>query len=274
MRWLAKPSRALLFSVLGLTAGAALAGRSCEEKPVDPAQAMAAFDNALALGKKLDEGGQNLVVLARRGQNLEKYGVTFSHAAFAVKQAGAWTVYHDLNLCGTAVSKLYVQGLAEFLADDLISQEVAIVVPAPWLQSRLKEALSSKDEQFRMHEKVYSAVAYPYATHFQNSNGWLLETYARAAAETLLATRAQAQAWLNAVGYSPSVINLGALTRLGARMFKANVSFEDQPPALRWSGKITASTGDSVLHFIARGAVPQPSCLHGKFAETVCLVTP
>lgn len=272
MSWRAKPSRAFLAVALCLTASAAMAGRPCEEKAVDPAQTQRAFDNALSLGKTLDASGQKLVILARQGQDLSKYGVTFSHAGFAVKEDGSWAVYHDLNLCGTATSKLYVQGLAEFLADDLVSQEVAVVTPEPWLQDRLVQVLQTKQEQFRMHEPAYSAVAYPYAVRYQNSNGWLLETYARASSDVLLPTRADAQRWLKANGYVPDVVELGMLTRLGARMFKANVAFDDQPPELRWDGKITASTGDSALRFVSKGAIPQPGCAHGNFSKTVCLV--
>lgn len=273
MNWRAKPA-CLLFATLVLSAGAAVAGRTCDEKAVEPGKAAIAFDTAFNLSKTLDASGQHVVVLARRGQNLEKYGVTFSHAAFAVKEDGAWQVYHDLNLCGTAVSKLYQQGLAEFLADDLMTQEVAVVAPEPWLQDRLAQLLQSKDEQFRMHEATYSAVAYPFAIKYQNSNGWLLETYARAASEIALPGRVEAQAWLRLAGYVPSVVELGALTRLGARMTKANIAFDDHPPELRWNGKITTNTGDAVLRFVSKGAMPQPTCPHGKFAETVCLVEP
>lgn len=273
MNWLGRPARSLFFSALCLTAGAACAGRACEEKPVQPEAAANAFDGAASLSKILTESGQKVVILARRGQDLEKYGVTFSHAAFAVNDDG-WQVFHDLNVCGSAISKLYAQGLAEFLGDDLMSQEVAVVVPEPWLQDRLLQVLTTKEEQSRMHEQAYSAVAYPYDIKYQNSNGWLLETYARAASEVKLRGRAEAQAWLKIAGYAPSVIELGPLTRLGVRMFKANVSFDDQPSELRWANKITTSTGDSVLRLVSRGAVKQPTCAHGKFADTVCVVTP
>jgi hypothetical protein len=274
MNWRTKPASVALFAALVFSAGGAVAGRACEEKVVEPERAARAFDTAFGLAKALDVTGQHVVIIARRGQNLEKYGVTFSHAAFAVKEEGTWVVYHDLNLCGTAVAKLYQQGLAEFLADDLISQQVAVVAPEPWLQDRLAQLLQSKTEQFRMHETAYSAVAYPFATKYQNSDGWLLETYARAASEIALPGRVEAQAWLRLAGYAPSVIEIGALTRLGARMTKANVAFDDHPPELRWNGKITTNTGDAVLRFVGQGAMPQWDCPHGKFAETVCLVSP
>jgi hypothetical protein len=277
MSWPAKPSRsacALFFCALTAAAGTAMAGRTCEEKITTSADAAATFDAALSLAARLDATGQTLLIIARRGQDLEKYQVRFSHAAYAIRQDGAWQVYHELNTCGTAVSRLYVQGLAEFLADDLASPEVAVVAPEAWLQARLSKVLASKDEQFRMHEPHYNAVAYPFSLEYQNSNGWVLESFARAASETLLSGRADAQRWLRKEGYAPEPIDIGMLTRLGARMFKANVAFDDQPPELRWRGRITASTGDAVLRFVSRFALPQPTCVHGGFDAQVCMVTP
>ncbi|MDO9179148.1 MAG: DUF2145 domain-containing protein [Agitococcus sp.] len=274
MNWRTKFQVVLLVAALGAATDVAYAGRACEDVVIDPTKTMVAFDTALSLAHTLDQTGQDLVILARQGQNLEKYGVTFSHAAFAVKTEGGWRVYHDLNNCGTARSTLFVQGLADFLADDLISKQVAMVIPAPWLQARLQQVLAAKEEQFRMHETAYSAVAYPFSVEYQNSNGWLLETYARAAAEVVLTNRSDAQQWLQTAGYVPSVIEFGLLTRLGARMFKANVSFDDQPSHLRWQGKITASTGDSVLQFVSQGAMTNGTCHHGKFNDAVCLMSP
>ena len=42
------------------------------------------------------------------------------------------------------------------------------------------------------------------------------------------------------------------MTRLGARMFRANVSFDDQPFERRMAGKIDTVTVDSVLRFMHR----------------------
>lgn len=269
-----RPVHLLAAAVLACGAAHALAGRSCEEKAAPVTQTATAFDAALNLTKALDASGQKLAIVARRGQNLEKYGLTFSHAGFMVKTGDEWVVYHDLNLCGTAKAQLFTQGLAEFFAEALVSQETAMVVPEPWLQDRLIELLTSKDEPFRMHESAYSAVAYPFSTKYQNSNGWLLETYARAASDLMLPSRDEAQAWLKVAGYKPSVIDLGPLTRLGGRMFKANVFFDDHPSDLRWSDKITVNTGDAVLRFVAKRGMVQASCRHGAFPDAVCLVAP
>lgn len=264
----------LLAALLACGTADALAGRACEVQQAPAERTAVAFDTALNLARTLDASGQKLAVIARRGQHLEQYGLAYSHAGFALKTAEGWVVYHDLNLCGSASAKLFSQGLAEFFADDLVSQETAVVVPEPWLQDRLTQLLTSKDELFRMHQSAYSAVAYPFATRYQNSNGWLLETYARAASDVLLPAREQAQAWLKVDDYQPSIVELGAMTRLGGRMFKANVSFDDHPSELRWSGKIKVNTGDAVLRFVAKRALPQPGCPHGAFSAAVCIVAP
>jgi hypothetical protein len=267
-------ARALVLAALSCGAADAVAGRSCEEHATPAGQTAIAFDAALNLAKTLDASGQKVAIIARRGQNLEKFGLTFSHAGYAVKVQDEWVVYHALNLCGSATEKLFTQGLADFYAEALVSKETAVVVPEPWLQDRLAKLLTSKDEPFRMYHAAYSAVAYPYSTKYQNSNGWLLETYARATSDVMLPTRDEAQAWLKVAGYKPSVIDLGPLTRLGGRMFKANVFFDDHPSELRWSGKITVNTGDAVLRFVAQRAMVQPGCDHGAFPAAVCLVAP
>jgi hypothetical protein len=40
------------------------------------------------------------------------------------------------------------------------------------------------------------------------------------------------------------------MTRLGARVTKANVAFDDHPPELRWSGKIQTVTVDSIVTWL------------------------
>jgi hypothetical protein len=40
------------------------------------------------------------------------------------------------------------------------------------------------------------------------------------------------------------------MTRLGARMFRANVSFDDQPFERRMAGRIDTVTVDSVVRFV------------------------
>jgi hypothetical protein len=101
-----------------------------------------------------------------------------------------------------------------------------------------------------LHDAHYNMLAFPYATTYQNSNQWLLETYAASASDLPIDGRAQAQAWLKLAGYQPITIDIPAVTRLGARMFRANVSFDDQPFERRMADRIDTVTVESVLRFV------------------------
>ena len=272
VNWSNKPVRAFLLALLLLAAGNVFAGRTCVEVSVAPLQAKNAFESAQALQKILDDSGQRLAILVRHGQRLERFGITFSHAAFAVKDQDGWVVYHSLNKCGSAVAALFEQGLADFLADDLVSKMVAIVLPKPELAEKLLKILASKEGLFLMHSTKYSAAAYPFSTKYQNSNGWLLETFALAASDVPLHTREEAQLWLKEAGYEPDVIRVLGLTRLAARMVRGNIEFDDHPGELRWTHRITVNSGDGVLRFVSRYGLDAPHCEHGKFDQAVCIV--
>ena len=65
-------------------------------------------------------------------------------------------------------------------------------------------------------------------------------------------TRERAQAWLRMHDYQPVTLRLDAMTRLGARMTKANVAFDDHPNAKRFSDRIETVTVDSAFAWLQR----------------------
>jgi hypothetical protein len=156
-----------------------------------------------------------------------------------------------LNQCGTATSALYDDGLANFFLDDMFAYQAKIVVPSPEVQKRIADVLVA-GHGGRFHEPRYNLVAYPFATRYQNSNQWLLETLAGALAERPIGSRGEAQAWLRASGFQPSTLHLPALERLGARVFRVNVAFDDQPIDRRMAGNIDVVSAESVLDFVLR----------------------
>ncbi len=238
-----------LAMALSLPEGAR-AGQACEDATPSAeatARALAAADKTLS---QLEQLSDEVVLIARVGQDLSKYGLHYSHMAFAVKDAGSWGIVHKLNQCGTDQSKLFEQGLLEFFSDNPFKYEAGIWRLEPAVQARLKKALQGK-KSLDYHEPRYSMLAYPFSTQYQNSNGWLLEVLAYGLAPDDEAnTRRSAQAWLKAAGYVPSRLEVGAMTRLGARIAKANVAFDDHPGELRWAGKIDTVTVDSVIAFL------------------------
>jgi hypothetical protein len=246
-----------------LTAPAVHAGRSCEAKKPGTQTIERGLTLAERTMKALDASGANVVVLARAGQDLSKYGVRYSHLGFAYRQAGAdgttaWRVVHKLNQCGTADSAIYRQGLGEFFLDDLWRYEAAWMVPSREVQDKLLPLLQDPSRITALHHKPYSIVSYAWGQRYQQSNQWAIETLA-AAMESRPPSRASAQAWLQAAGYQPTALKLGPLTRLGARASAANVAFDDHPNEKRFSDRIETVTVDSVFQWLQRsglGAAP------------------
>jgi hypothetical protein len=243
---------------------AAHAGRSCEtRKP-----AAQTIERGMLLAERtmaaLDASGADVVVLARAGQDLGKYGLRYSHLGFAYRQPGSaggarsWRVVHKLNHCGTADSAIYRQGLGEFFLDDLWRYEAAWAVPSREVQDRLLPLLQDNARVAALHHKPYSIVSYAWGQLYQQSNQWAIETLA-GAMQPGLPSRGGAQAWLRQTGYQPSTLKLGPLTRLGARASAANVAFDDHPAEQRFSDRIETVTVDSVFEWLQRsglGAAP------------------
>jgi hypothetical protein len=219
------------------------------------ARAMRPNQTNAALNAEHAKSGARVVVLARAGQDLSKYGLRYSHLGFAYKAAdGRWLVAHKLNTCGTAVADLYRHGLGEFFLDDLFRYEAAWVIPTREVQDKLHAALLSQEKTKAMHIKPYSMVSYVWGNKYQQSNQWATETLA-AAMDSSIRTRDQAQSWLQFKGYAGSTLRLGTLTRLGGRITQANVEFDDHPSAKRFSGQIESVTVDSVFDWMQRAGL-------------------
>ena len=238
-----------LLVLMLLACSLAHAGTPCEAKKVDAATFIKAMRLADSTRVALDESGAQVALLARVGQDLSKYGLRYSHMAYVWRDhpKGRWLAVHELNQCGTAESALFDEGLGNFFLDDMFAYESRILVPNAAAQARIVAMLSSR-APLRLHEARYNMLAFPFATAYQNSNQWLLETYA--ASEAPLEGRAQAQAWLKQAGYRPITVMIPAMTRLGARMFRANIAFDDQPFERRMAGQIDTVTVDSVMRFV------------------------
>lgn len=249
--------RALLIAALAL-ATAAHAGRPCEEKPQTTQQVEQGLALAQATARQLDASGAQVAVLARAGQDLSKYGLQWSHLGFvykdAAQQPAVWRVVHKLNHCGTDHAALFRQGLGEFFLDSPHRYDAAFVVLRPELQQALLPVLTDNARVVRFNERRYSMVSYAFGTTYQQSNQWVLETLAGAAAPDVASRRA-AQDWLRAQGYQPTDLRLSALTRLGGRLTQANIAFDDHPTARRIARHIETVTADSAFAWLPRAGL-------------------
>lgn len=259
MKGVLKMVRAALGAVLvcGLLVSApAHAGRSCENRPLQAITVERGLTLAERTLQALDASGAQVVVLARAGQDLSKYGLRWSHLGFAYKQPDGngghvWRVLHKLNHCGTQEAAIYRQGLGEFFLDDLWRLEAAWVVPVPEVQAKLHALLQHEQRAIALHHRPYNIVSYPWSQKYQQSNQWAIETLA-AAMEPTVYSRERAQAWLQFKGYQPTTLKIGALTRLGGRLGAANVAFDDHPGEKRYSDRIETVTVDSVFTWLQR----------------------
>lgn len=287
------PALAALLAI-ALAHGTANAGTPCIDTPPDARSIASAMTLAEHVQRSLDASGAHVVLLARAGQDLRQYGLTYSHLAFAYREmlppkpaptpiAGpvpplaamgdpvalatvaattppppapatprtVWRIAHKLNRCGTADSAVYRQGLGRFFLDTPFEYRAAYVVPDPEVQAALLPVLRDDARLVQWHTAAYSVVAYPWATTYQQSNQWALETLA-GALDPAASTRARAQAWLRLHDYQPTVLHLDAFTRLGARITKANVAFDDHPNSQRFTDHIATVTVDSMFTWMQR----------------------
>ena len=256
-----RPALLLAFAIAAVLPLQANAGRSCEQVKPTPALIVKGMQLAERTSQQLDASGARVVILARAGQDLGKYGLRYSHLGIAYKtDEGPWRVVHKLNHCGTAVAAVYRQGLGEFFLDDLWRYEAAWSVPMPAVQTQLLAAVREPDARLvRLNAAPYSIVSYAWGQKYQQSNQWALETLAAAMEPATIGTRAQAQAWLQFKGYEPTTLTLGPLTRLGGRVGSANIAFDDHPNEKRFSDRIETVTVDSVFTWLPRaglGAAP------------------
>lgn len=264
-----KATRLFFTLCLALAINAASAGRPCEDAPQTTAQVERGMNLAQATAAQLDATGATVVILARAGQDLSQYGLNWSHLGFVYRDEAdgrpVWRVLHKLNVCGTARGDLFRQGLGEFFLDRPQRYDATFVVLKPALQAALLPLLRDNTRIRNLHEPRYNMLAYPWATTYQQSNQWVLETLAAVSlsvsADPPLASRSAAQAWLKAQGYRPSDIRLSTAERLGARLTRANIAFDDHPMGQRLAGHIETTTVDSMLVWLPKAGLSEDAAL-------------
>ena len=230
------------------------AGRSCEDVPATATTVLQALELAGKTRKALDASGAQIALIARVGQDLSKYQLRYSHVGIVWRDhpEGKWLVVHELNQCGTADSALYNEGLGNFFMDNMFAYETLIMVPDTSIQQKLAMQLRSP-LPLALHADAYNMVAYAFSTKYQNSNQWVLEMLAAAQSDNVAITsREQAQSYLKLVGYQPTTLNIPTFTRLGGRMFRANVAFDDHPFDRRMAGQIDTVTVASIERYLKR----------------------
>lgn len=251
---------ALIILFIGLSPAAQVSGAPCQPRYPPPQQMATIYDTALQLEQEMDALPANVrvVLLARAGQDLRRFNLRYSHMAFAVRDGedASWRSIHLLNRCASDRSELYREGLVNFVGESALRDGILLAVPKQELHQRLYPLLTHKTElAHALHEPRYSAVAYPFADEFQNSNQWILELIAAAqiglqADSKQSPLRPLLQSWLKAQDYQPSRLHIKLHERIGARVGIPNVAVVDHPAGERLSGNYSVVTVESVIHFL------------------------
>ena len=165
----------IVFAAAMVLVPAVQAGRSCTPQKMTGRVIECGLAMAEKTMKALDASGERVVLLARSGQDLSKYGLHYSHFGFAYQQPDGqgghqWRVVHKLNFCGTAEAQIFRQGLGEFFLDDPWRYDATWLAPNPEIQERLLPLLRDDAKVLLMHAKAYSMVSYPWSSKYQQSN--------------------------------------------------------------------------------------------------------
>jgi len=230
------------------------AGQECPERPAGNDSMDRILRLATGVRDRLEESGASLAYIARAGIDLREYGLTYSHLGLAWRDhpKGRWFTFHLLNPCNTDKSELADHSLEDFYKVELFTYDALVAIPSQQLQLRLLKAFFSPLAT-TLHHPVYSMISYPYSTRYQNSNQWVLEVTAAALGrENGIQNRYQAQVWLQANGYEPTLAYISRLRRIGAQAVSPHVRFDDHTPEEHQYARYKVVSADSIIKLLER----------------------
>ncbi len=204
----------------------------------------------------LDSLDSDVVLLARMGQNLSQFGLTYSHLGYAVRdlRRGEWGIVHLLNAHDADRSGIYQEGLVNFYSDNPYRFEAAALTLPPAVQERLKGLLKTHSKT--LHCETYSLTSHPWSLSTQNSNQWVLEVLACAMGSLATPNRQLAQHWLQERGYTPSTLRIGLPTQWAGPLLRDSIRFTDQPEQDRRQGLVRTVTVDSIYDWLSSPTGP------------------
>jgi len=185
-----------------------------------PTQQDKLFRFAALVKTELAQSGQRVALIARSGLDLGWFGLRYSHAGLSLQDSDSapWSVRQLYYACDEGRSRVFDQGMAGFVlgTDDPRRGYVSLVFMPEAESTALARAALNKAQALRVLSSQYSANAYPFSVRYQNCNQWVAELIASAWGNLPMGddadvqdARVQAQAWLQAQAYEPTVIDVG-----------------------------------------------------------------
>jgi hypothetical protein len=225
------PRRALLVAgLLALlnapwTASCASALHLCAgPDALSPADKDRLFRFSAIVKAELEQSGERLALIARSGLDLRRFGARYSHAGVTLKASAnaPWSVRQLYYACDEERPHIYDQGMSGFVlgTDEPALGYISLVFLPPPAAAALEATALDNRQALQVLNARYSANAYPYSLQYQNCNQWVMEVLALAwapldanadkDARLPASTRQEAQQWLQAHGYTPSVMDVGS----------------------------------------------------------------
>jgi len=184
---------------------------------------------------ELAQSGQAVALVARSGTDLSRLGIRYSHAGISLRESAnsPWSVRQLYYACDEQIPRLFDQGLAGFVlgSDSPDIGYLSLVFLPPDAAAPVESLALDPALALSVLDTHYSANAYAFSLRYQNCNQWVAELLAAAWGSAELgsgAPRALAQRWLQAQGYVPSTVEVGAL--MGLSVFVPWVHSDDHPP--------------------------------------------
>ena len=163
---------------------------------------------------ELERSGRTLALVSRSGLALQRLGQRYSHTGVSLKASAnaAWSVRQLYYACDEQRPRIFDQGMTGFvLGSHDPAQGFLSIVFLPDTAALMLERTALDDQQaLQLLGGSYSANAYAFGLRYQNCNQWLAELLARSWTNrsTDGNVRAQAQQWLQAQGYEPSLVQV------------------------------------------------------------------
>jgi hypothetical protein len=213
--------RLIAVAFCALTALTALPAQASSQRYCDAPGAISAaqqdrlFRFAAVIKAELEASGQAVALVARAGLDLGRFGQRYSHAGFSLKQnpQTPWAVRQLYYECDAQQSRLFDQGLLAFLlgAENQSVGFFSLVLLPPAAATAVEQLALDKARALQVLSPRYSANSFPFSLQFQNCNQWVAEMLATAwgSFDGADAPRQQAQTWLQAQGYEPTVFDVG-----------------------------------------------------------------
>ncbi len=266
---------------LGLLAWGACAASTLQlcdaPSPLSAQDKSRLFRFGAVIKAELERSGAPLALVARSGTDLSRFGVRYSHAGLSLKASPEtpWAVRQLYFACDERQPRLYDQGMAAFL---LGTHEprigyVSLVLLPPASAAELERAALDKSSALQVLGASYSANAYPFSLRYQNCNQWVAELMAAAWGGSGDGTdaRAQAQRWLQAQGYEPSVVDVGWRALMWLGHFIPWVHSDDHPEEDLAQSRYRVSLPASIEAFV-RLRVPGAERVEFCHTETQVVV--